>query len=135
MPAGWVCVCAGHLFFYCLNCPRCCLWLLGSTRAPAGLLRATMASEQLTGGEETSALGRREMCKGLFSPVQPGSDHLDTQQTCWHDAQPWPQAQKPFCSAGKAAPHTALHLYLNSPRVLMQTWALAAATMPRPGRL
>lgn len=135
-------MCAGQLDFLLSElCPRCHLWLPGSkhqvlSRAPLGHhchWAVYWGRRKLLPWEE----GRHHWftSKGLFSPVQPSSDDSDKQQLCWHNAQPWQQPHKPFCSAGKAALHTSFYMCLNTTCVLMQTCALAAVTVPQPVRL
>lgn len=118
--------------------------MAASTRTPARLLQATTATEQHTGGEGSLCPGKKggvtdSPPKGCFflsslaviTWTNSSSDHLDKQQLCWHNAQPWQQPHKPFCSAGEAFLHTSFYMHLNTTRVLMQTCALAAVTVPQ----
>lgn len=73
-----VCVCAGQLVFLLSElCHRCHLWLPGSIRSRVGLLWATTATQQHTGGEGSFCPGKKgdvtdslsKGCSFLYSPA------------------------------------------------------------------
>lgn len=129
-------MCAGQLFFYCLNCVPGAIFGCQAAPGPQGSPPSHHCHGATYWGRRKLLPWEEGRChwftsKGLFFPVQPSSDHLDKQQLCWHNAQPWQQPHKPFCSAGKAVLHTPFYMHLNTTGVLMQTCALAAVSTPQ----
>lgn len=85
-----LCVCWAPGFLLSELCPRCSLWLPGSTRSPAQLLRATPAPEQHPGEKGGASVTFPKGCSFLYNPAvipwtnsrcagtmhSPGSNHM-----------------------------------------------------------